>query len=342
MGIESDQLVYDYLSRVGDLAQQRQLPSGDRMRLVSKVRTEIEQQRAGVPDTPAAVKRILGKLGPPSEVVDAAGGPVGGASAAPAEPAEPPAARSRFSGFAQRTGLGGRVPAPRQDSGPVADTGGPPLPAFGGASPPHLAGEDELGPSDARPDWWRLEPGPFGSPGESVPGFTGGIEIPEILKPPRAEATEEVVEAAEAEEAGAEAVRGPGLLRRVISRRRKAAAVEKKAARAMPSPLLLLAAGFLVVGAVLGNLIALGLGWVIAYGTRQLSRAEAKWAALGLPGLVAASAVLWLWGRVNGRWGEPIPHGGMGDALLETWPVAVRTAAAASALYLVWRARRRQ
>ncbi|MFE0332902.1 hypothetical protein ACFW1I_01585, partial [Streptomyces sp. NPDC058955] len=30
MGIESDRMVFDYLSEVGDLAQQRQLPPGDR------------------------------------------------------------------------------------------------------------------------------------------------------------------------------------------------------------------------------------------------------------------------------------------------------------------------
>jgi hypothetical protein len=48
-----------------------------------------------------------------------------------------------------------------------------------------------------------------------------------------------------------------------------------------------------------------------------------------------------LWGRVDGRWGEPIPNGGMPDALAATWPVVVRTAAIASALFLLWRARRR-
>ena len=66
MGIESDQLVFDYLSRVGDLAQQRQLPSGTRMQLVSSLRNEIDRQRAKYdPDSPAAVRRILGRLGTP-------------------------------------------------------------------------------------------------------------------------------------------------------------------------------------------------------------------------------------------------------------------------------------
>ncbi|OMI33264.1 putative integral membrane protein, partial [Streptomyces sparsogenes DSM 40356] len=63
MGIESEQLVYDYLSRVGDLAQQGGLPSGDRMRLVAELRADIDRRRASAgTDSPAGVKRILAKL----------------------------------------------------------------------------------------------------------------------------------------------------------------------------------------------------------------------------------------------------------------------------------------
>ncbi|TBO54551.1 hypothetical protein EYS09_37920, partial [Streptomyces kasugaensis] len=60
MGIESDQLVFDYLSRVGDLAQQRGLPSGARMRLVATLRAEIDAQQA---DSVSGVKRVLSRLG---------------------------------------------------------------------------------------------------------------------------------------------------------------------------------------------------------------------------------------------------------------------------------------
>ncbi|MEH6374631.1 hypothetical protein V7793_09895, partial [Streptomyces sp. KLMMK] len=75
MGIESDQLVYDYLSRVGDIAQRRaDLTSADRMRLVSRLRTEIERRRAAEgADTPSSVQRILTGLGSPDEAVDDAG-----------------------------------------------------------------------------------------------------------------------------------------------------------------------------------------------------------------------------------------------------------------------------
>ena len=69
---------------------------------------------------------------------------------------------------------------------------------------------------------------------------------------------------------------------------------------------------------------------------------EAKWAAAGVPGTVVAGAAVWLWGRTEGRWGDRIPEGGdaMGEALRDAVPVVLRVAAVASALFLVWRARR--
>ncbi|MEU6942267.1 hypothetical protein ABZ943_37305, partial [Streptomyces rubiginosohelvolus] len=106
-------------------------------------------------------------------------------------------------------------------------------------------------------------------------------------------------------------------------------------------PLLLLAALLLIAGVVTGSWIPLAGGWLIAYGSRTLSRTEAKWAALGLPGVVVAGALVWVWGRLDGRWGEPIEEGALREVLTGAWPVVVRVAAVASALYLVWRARRR-
>jgi SNF family Na+-dependent transporter len=112
--------------------------------------------------------------------------------------------------------------------------------------------------------------------------------------------------------------------------------------RGFGSPFLLLAAVLLIVGAVLGSWLALAGGWVLAYTSRTLSPAEAKWAVFGLPGVAVLGCVVWLWGRENGRWGEPIPQGAMADALSGVWPVVVRTAAVASAVYLLWRAARRR
>ncbi|KIE27480.1 membrane protein, partial [Streptomyces sp. MUSC 125] len=107
------------------------------------------------------------------------------------------------------------------------------------------------------------------------------------------------------------------------------------------NPLLLLAAAALVAGAVLGNWFALILGWLTAYGSRRLTPAESKWAVLVLPGTAVAAGLVWLWGRNDGRWGEPILQGHMNDAVAQTWPWVVRGAAVASALYLVWRSQRR-
>ncbi|MFD8380731.1 hypothetical protein ACFV2X_19635 [Streptomyces sp. NPDC059679] len=429
MGIESEQLVYDYLSRVGDLAQQRGLSSGDRMRLVSELRADIDQRRASSAgsDSPAGVKRILAKLGTPSEVVTAAGGrpgagaatnggaadagPAGGGAAGGgaagggaagagsagraggayggAEPSRGAgatgmarAARDKLSGFAERSGLIGKVPSPRDGDSPArpespsgeapaTDPGPPPRRRSStAASPPHLAGEDELGPRESNPDWWHTEPGPFlqpeqrDSPFGQVEGFVGGVEIPELLGRPTESdqenegaaegaagagtGTEQGAEAGAAETeaatGGGKAAREPGLLRRALRRRgAKGDGGGDGAQKAGSLGLLpLLAVVLLVAGAAMGELLVMAFGWVIIYGARKLSRAEMRWAALGMPGLVVAATMAWLWGRASGRWGEPIPENGMGDAVRAAWPVVVRAAAIASALFLVWRTRRRR
>ncbi|MGW4201243.1 hypothetical protein [Streptomyces sp. NPDC004726] len=409
MGIESDQLVYDYLSRVGDLAQQRQLPSGTRMRLVSELRGEIDRQRTrAVSDNPASVRRILGRLGSPDEVVAAA---TDGGHAAPAPRSAAPdladpdradlnragfnrADRDRPSGDRQsgdrtsgdRTsgdrpsggrpvpeppsgerpsglfGLPGRrirrrIPRPRRDSAPVRPEAPPPGPVVG--LPPHLAGLDELGPShDKDVDWWRVEPKPYGA-GERVAGFTGGVEIPEILHPPRPEDGSEEGEdgegeggEAESEDAGAETGRRRWASRWRPRLRRRGAAAEAEGAEEeagegastgvrLGNPFLLLAAALLIAGVVLGSWLALGLGWLLAYGSRRLTPFETKLTVFGLPAAAVTAGLVWLWGRNEGRWGDPIPQEGMRDALAGTWPWVLKGAAIASALYLVWRARRR-
>lgn len=381
MGIESDQLVYDYLSRVGDMAQQQQLSSGTRMRLVSELRGEIDRQRVKqAADTPAAVRRIIGRLGTPDELVAAAASSADGSVRLPQRPeAEPGPAKAPGVPRPRRPKLrrdprGDGRPAGRKDSRkdssgkgasePPADPSGDPfglwdgmrggMPAGGGPSAPHRAGTDELGPSGSEADWWRVEPGPFGEAGAfgagtEVAGFRGGVEIPALLRPPVADDDEDDAyededgyEDAEAEPGeGEEAYEGePAAPRRRWRPRLRRVRVEAGAAsRGFSHPLLLLAAALLVTGAVMGSLLALAGGWLIAYSSRKLSRAEAKWAAIGLPGVVAAGALVWLWGRMDGRWGAPIGDGQMAPAIGQTWPWVVRGAAVASALYLVWRAR---
>ncbi|MFG3366167.1 hypothetical protein ACGF0K_14430 [Streptomyces sp. NPDC048156] len=355
MGIESDQLVFDYLSRVGDLAQQRQLPSGTRMRLVSELRNEIEARRAKTTvDSPAAVRRILERLGTPDDVVTGAG--AGGRSAVPEAPrAAVPVQRSKEQRPKEPRPKGFRriVPGPRpepRDDEELRDV----------PSPPHLAGTDELGEQGSEPDWWRVDSSPFGV-ADSVPGFVGGVEIPEILRPPgkdgphvpkarKAEArTEEELPDGEPDtgtEVGAEEGTEKGTGKGWRKGRGEASSGRRGRLPALPggwsNPLLLLAAALLVAGAILGNWFALGLGWIIAYASRRLSEGESKAAVLWLPGLAVTAGLVWLWGRNTGRWGEPIAQGHMSDAIGETWPWVVRGAAVASALFVVWRSQRQR
>ncbi|MFF4502924.1 hypothetical protein [Streptomyces sp. NPDC001401] len=330
MGIESDKVVYEYLSRVGDVAQQRQLPSAARMRLVSELRGEIDRRRAkATVDSPAAVRRILSRLGTPDEVVAAAGSaPSGGGTAAAPQvpPAHVPVQRDDEPEDSRRLPKSLRrvVPRPRP-----AQPARPERPA---PSPPHMASAEELGNSATQPDWWRVDSTPFG---ESVPGFTGGVEIPDLLKPPRPMEPEKDQEQPPAIE--------------------KAAAAEEEAVPEAPAgrrrlalptggwsnPLLLIAAGLLVVGAILGNWFALLLGWLIAYASRRLTPNESKWAVIGMPSLAITGGLVWLWGRNDGRWGTPIAQGHMNEAIAQTWPWVVRGAALASALFIAWRSQKR-
>ncbi|KAB1988506.1 hypothetical protein [Streptomyces triticiradicis] len=337
MGIESDQLVFDYLSRVGDLAQQRQLPSATRMRLVTELREEIGRRRAGTGgDSPAAVRRILDRLGTPDEVVAAAGRDTGGTGTDGRTRAAVPSQRAAAEPE-ERTGKPRRVvPRPRPAPERPADGAG-----AGTPSPPHLASAAELGDSATRPDWWRTTDSPFGL-GDDVPGFVGGVEIPELLKPPPGKGDEDggpgkgadpAKETAAAPGPEDEPAAGAGVARRFPR------LLLPRSGR-YTNPLLLFAAALLVAGAVLGNWFALGLGWLIAYGSRRLTQAESKWAVLVLPGLSATAGVVWLWGRANGRWGAPVAEGHMNEAMAQTWPFVVRGAAVASALYLVWRSQR--
>ncbi|MGW0842047.1 hypothetical protein ACWD26_18100 [Streptomyces sp. NPDC002787] len=343
MGIESDQVVYEYLSRVGDLAQQRQLPSATRMRLVSGLRDEIDRRRAKAPvDSPAAVRRIIARLGTPDEVVEAVGAPGDvpepRAAAVPVQRATSGEGEDEAPPKGLAKGLRRVVPRPR----PAADV--PPPVMRDGAAPPHLAPLHEVGGGDAQPDWWRVGggAGPGGGDlgfglGDAVPGFVGGVEIPELLKPPpvKEEGEGEGKAVEKAEVAAAVVAEEDGGRRRWVPLPRL-----RPAGGGWSNPLLLLAAALLVAGAVMGSLVPLGLGWLIAYLSRRLSAAESKWAVMGIPGVVAGGWVVWLWGRSEGRWGDPIARGHMNDALVETWPWVLRVAAVSSALYLLWRSQR--
>ncbi|MFE2147506.1 hypothetical protein ACFXA3_38245, partial [Streptomyces sp. NPDC059456] len=338
MGIESDHLVYEYLSRVGDLAQRRQLSSGDRMRLVARLRDEIDQRRAKYePETPAAVRRILERIGTPEEVLDGVGAsPAPPTAAATPEPA-PAVPAQRGPGRLRRKA----VPEPR--------------PADTAPAPPHLAGLDELGADGgAEPDWWRVAPGPYGA-GPQVEGFAGGVEIAELFRDPAQDNPDPAAgpagPAGAAGAAGARADAAGSGVRGLVAylRKRREAKAAGAAADAGPAPaagaaarpkphaFLLLAAVVLVAGAVTGWWLLLIGGWLLAYASRVLGPTERKAVVFGLPGAVFAGAVVWLWGRLEHRWGTPLTDEGLGAAFQDMWPWLGRGAAVASALYLTWR-----
>lgn len=328
MGIESEQLVFDYLSRVGDLAHATSMTAAQRARLVGELRTYVDRARAaeGGAWTTADVGRVLARLGKPEEVVAAS---VGGAS----------------------------VPEPRAAHTDADTASRPPHRDRRGAAPPHLAGMDELGPQESDPDWWRTDPRPYGEDtgtnlGGSVPGFTGGIELPEMLRPPGGAGPAhggpgdtKPLPAAVADPAGGgtAAAAGPdtaaGGRRRFLRALRRTAAADR--IPRVGGFVELIAVALLVAGGIIGSLLPLALGWLAAYWSPRLTRTEAKW-ALFVPGLTLAGGLVWLWGRSDGRWGAPLGPGdhALQQALADTWPVMLRVAAFTTAAYVLWRARR--
>ncbi|EFL32997.1 integral membrane protein [Streptomyces viridochromogenes DSM 40736] len=349
MGIESDQVVYEYLSRVGDVAQQRQLSSATRMRLVADLRDEIDKRRAkATVDSPAAVRRILSRIGSPDDVVTAAadrtgtaygtssgGAPESAPAAVPVQRDREPRAAEDERGERPRGVLRRVVPRPR----PERSAEEPRPAASEGAAPPHLAAGHELGDGVVQPDWWRVDSSPFGV-GDEVPGFVGGVELPDLLKPPQQRKVEkEAGKGAEKDTVPVvEAVEAAEVAEKAGGRRR----LPRLPAGGWSNPLLLIAAGLLVAGAVVGNWFVLLLGWLIAYASRRLTQAETKWAVVILPSLAVVGGLVWLWGRMNDRWGAPVAEGHVNAAVAETWPWVVRGAAVASALFLVWRSQRQR
>ncbi|MEU6438753.1 hypothetical protein [Streptomyces sp. NPDC047046] len=344
MGIETDQLVFDYLSRVGDLAQRQQLSAGERMRLVAGLRGEIDRSRAKptTPDSPAAVRRILSRLGSPEDVVAGAGPGATGAGAAPgfdgsAHDPDRTARPARFRGFSKDTA------SPRStDSAPGPDPAAPGVPRPRTARTGGLEDYDDGGSAGSRAgggaEWWRTgaggpEPHGFFGGGDQVAGFVGGIESPEMLglrpRVPTQRPGDAEEKAAPPETVVVEEPAGKGRRRLRVPR-----------PGTFSNPLLLLAAAALVVGAVLGSWLPLAVGWLLAWASRRLSTNESKVAVIGIPALSLAAGAVWLWGRGEGRWGEPLARGEWSAAIADTWPAVVRIAAISSALFLVWRSQR--
>nr|WP_206324792.1 MULTISPECIES: hypothetical protein [unclassified Streptomyces] len=356
-------MVFDYLSEVGDLAQQRHLPPGDRTALVAGLRNEIDRRRATRgEESPRAVRGILGDLGTPDEVVRKAASVVSVGGEGPAgsdtksSTSDAGSGRSDIGSGASHTGSGtsDTGSGASKTGSSTSDTGSDTAPAtkpWWSASrkpaapaktpaPPAPVPHPRPGDDDAT-GWWA--DGSEADP--DVPGFFGGIEAPELFRPPEPEAEDADEDPGEAPAPRSRLRRAAGWLLSGRSKQAQEPPEEEAApvrARGFAHPFLLLAAVLLIAGAAFGWLIALALGWLIAYGSRRLSPAQVKTAVFVLPGVAAAAGIAWLWGRVEGRWGEAVATGGdgMSQAVAETWPWTLRAAALASAAYLLLRARR--
>ncbi|MEY9839265.1 hypothetical protein [Streptacidiphilus sp. EB103A] len=376
MGIESEQLVYDYLSRVGDLAQATALTAAERARLVSGLRETIDSRRPGAGTAAtrtgsretAAMKKVLDGIGRPDEVVRRA--------VHTGVPEAPGSAR-------RRAGAGDSPSAPSGPSGPSGPAG-PSVPVQGGA------------PAAER-DWWRLgrgrgdsvytdaarggygdDFGGLGGGGLSGGGLGGGglgggfggavpgsefgdagelsgwrasyepdfldpdYVDPRTVKVPPQRRPEQV----EPEPAPPAPPPRRGLLRRTFGRPVPARpAVEpagtEPAAPAPLAPLPLvesLAVLVLASGAVLALWYVAVLGWFLAYSARRLGRGAAQFAGLWVPVLVAAVLGFWFYGHTHGRPpGQHLTDAQFKAVLRSTVAVWLRAAAACSALFLAWR-----
>jgi len=368
MGIESDQLVYDYLSRVGDLAQATTLTAADRARLVSGLRQAIDDRRgdssAGSQRAEkASVEKILSGIGAPAEVVRQAvhSGVQVVVPAAPARTA------------ARAPGRAGVPSVPVQPSAP-SDGGGYGGSGYSGGYEGSDGGHDGGSGPD---DWWRtaaddlddaqggVSPLVGGSIGE-LPGWRAVYEA-DFLDPdaeeraaripvqrlpgtdalPGEDGSDDLSDEA-ADDAGGGATAGPRWRR--LLRRSAPAPLPDDAEEVLlltsrpPLPLVeTLAALVLTAAAVLGLWYVALLGWFFAYASRRLGQRTSRTAALWLPLVFALAAGLLLYSRVHGQHGgHPETNAAFQSALHTTVSLWLRVSTAASAAFLAWRIGRRR
>ncbi|WP_034088981.1 hypothetical protein [Streptacidiphilus albus] len=341
MGIESDQIVYDYLSRVGDLAQATSLTAAERSRLVAGLRQDIDGRRGGSSGADraetSAVRKILSGLGTPDEVVRQAvhGGvpgaePEGEAAQRPAVPRPGPSIPWRY------------TVSP-------ADLPVPPEPA--GSAEPAGPGADPGSGSGAGGGGGFVGGGRAGTYGPEMPGwsatyspdFLGLEEEPGPGVPaPRQPVEDDFDEGAAAEQDGTagDAAAEPrgSLLRRLLrpSGRRPAAAPSAPRGRL---PLVeALAALVLASGAVLDLWYVVLLGWFFAYSARRLGLSTARVASIWIPVAAALVFGFQLYSQVHGH---QLSNDAARSALTSAAGLWLRTSAGCSALYLAWRISRR-
>jgi hypothetical protein len=328
MGIQSDQLVYDYLSRVGDLAQATTLTAAERARLVTTLRQTIDSRRgrdsgSSLRAEKAAMEKILAGIGTPAEVV--------------------------------REAVHGGVPErPAHAGGRAEPRPGPSVPQQAG--PPPV--ENRPGAEAGSEDWWRAsgswgvpELGPGGVPplnGASIgelPGWRATYEA-DFLDPDAEERAARVPEQrqpGEDEEDGdeAETEAAPARPRGFRLRRPAPPAAEEAVtpARRRSVPLLeTLALLVLVAAAVLGLWYLALAGWAVAYVGRRLGVRINHVAGLWLPLAVAVLCGISLYVQAHGQAsGHHLTDAQFQAALRSTTALWLRLASGTSAAFLAWR-----
>jgi hypothetical protein len=341
MGIESEQLVYDYLSRVGDLAGQAQgLTAAERVRLVNDLRQTIDSQRAASSSSSpraqvSSVRKILAGLGTPEQVVRRAAG--GGAS-------------------------GPAVPT-TSTPGPSMPTATPSIPTQNPA--PAIEGRAEFVRADAGSvpatgaQWWTFDSGGGGFPGAGgvrmvqPPGWSGSFEG-DFLVPDGTAVVDPVTGLPAAQPAAAAngtadavpqtaAQPKAGLLRRLLGGPGPgpAAAAAGSVPRA-PIPFVeSLATLVLVAAAVTGYWYVALLGWFFAYAGRRLGHGARRVAALWIPGLMAAACGFWLYSQGHTAGHPALTNTQFSTATHNAFALWLRGSSGLSAAFLAWRISRR-
>jgi hypothetical protein len=368
MGIESDQVVYDYLSRVGDLAQATALTAAERARLVTGLRETIDSKRGagGVSGRSsgsgrgeaAAVQKILSGIGSPDEVVRRA--------------VHTGVPRTKEYGAATRAGTG------RADAGQGGGRGGGDGGDGGYGPGPQIPvpaqGQARAGSTG---DWWRYgggsgtaDGGADGGFGAAGPGFGGpggtGLDSgelpgwrttyepdflnPELVDPrvPQQRGPGDDQDAAEEQDPEQTAPRR-SLLRRLFGSPSPVSpdAEEELVAtrvRRGPLPLLESLAALVLLTAAALDLWYLALfGWLLTYLARRLGQGVNRFAAIGIPGLLAAALGFWFYSHTQGRpAGHQLTDAEYQATVRATFQLWLRTSAACSAVFLAWRISRRR
>jgi hypothetical protein len=209
--------------------------------------------------------------------------------------------------------------------------------------------------------WWTFDSGGGGFPGAGgvrmiqPPGWSGSFEgdflAPDgtaVVDPvtglpaPQPAAADAVAEAAPVTQGQAQPK--PGLLRRLLGvGSGDAGAGAIGAVPRAPVPFVEGLATLVLVAAVVTGLwyVAI-LGWLFAYSGRRLGRGSGRFAALWIPGLMAAACGFWLYGRTGHTPGHPaLTSAQISAATHNAFAVWLRASAGLSAAFLAWRITRR-